>query len=201
MLDKLQSAYKEIEINYDIMKTYIAILRGINVSGHKMIKMEALRAMFETLNFKNTTTYIQSGNVVFQSKETNIDKIEMKVAKKIKEEFGFVVPVMVKELDEIKTVLKNNPFVNKRKEDITKLHVTFLSGESEKAAINKIKEGQYVPDEFILNGKTIYLFCPNGYGNTKLNNNFFENKLKVVATTRNWKTVNELASMGDNISG
>lgn len=183
------------------MKTYIAILRGINVSGHKMIKMEALRKMFEELNFKSVKTYIQSGNVVFQSKEINSDKIEKKIAKKIKEEFSIEVPVMVKELDELKTVLKNNPFVNKRKENITKLHITFLNREPEKAAIDKIKEGQYIPDEFILAGKTVYLFCPNGYGNTKLNNNFFENKLKVVATTRNWKTVNELVLMGENTSG
>lgn len=182
------------------MKIYIALLRGINLGGHKMIKMEALRAMFESLNFKNVKTYIQSGNAVFQYKENDTGKIEKKIAKKIQEECGFEVPVMVKELDEIKTVLKNNPFVNKRKEDITKLHVTFLSGEPAKEAIDKMKEGQHVPDEFILEGKNVYLLCPNGYGNTKLNNNFFENKLKVIATTRNWKTVNELAAMGDNAS-
>ncbi|HEV8084060.1 MAG TPA: DUF1697 domain-containing protein [Chitinophagaceae bacterium] len=175
------------------------ILRGINVSGYKMIKMESLRAMFENLNFKNIKTYIQSGNVVFQFKETNIDKIEKKIANKIQEEFGFEIPVMVKELDEIKTVLKNNSFVNKRKEDITKLHVTFLSQEPATDNIDKINKAQYLPDEFILRGNTIYLFCPNGYGNTKLSNNFFENKLKVAATTRNWKTVNELAIMGENI--
>lgn len=183
------------------MKTYIVILRGINVSGHKMIKMEALRTMFESLNFKNVKTYIQSGNVVFRFKETNVDKIEKKIANKIQEEFGFEIPVMVKELDEIKTVLKNNPFINKRKEDITKLHVTFLNDVPAKDAIDKIKEGQYVPDEFISDGKNIYLFCPNGYGNTKLSNNFFENKLKLVATTRNWKTISELVSIGENILG
>ena len=108
---------------------------------------------------------------------------------------------MVKELDEIKTVLKNNPFVNKRKEDIIKLHVTFLSQEPATDNIDKINKAQYLPDEFTLDGKNIYLFCPNGYGNTKLNNNFFENKLKVVATTRNWKTVNELVSIGEAFSG
>ncbi len=183
------------------MNTYIAILRGINVSGHKMIKMETLRAMFERLNFKNTKTYIQSGNVVFQSKEININKLEQKIVKEIQKEFGFEVPVIVKELDEIKIVLENNPFVNKRKEDITKLHVTFLSAEPAKDSIEKIKDMNYMPDEFILTGKAIYLFCPNGYGNTKLNNNFFENKLKVAATTRNWKTVNELVSIGKAISG
>jgi uncharacterized protein (DUF1697 family) len=181
------------------MSTYIAILRGINVSGHKMIKMEALRKMFTDLNFKNVQTYIQSGNVVFQDKKTKSETLEKKIAKGISDEFGFEVPVMVKEVEELKNVLKNNPFVNKRKEDITRLHVTFLSAEPEQLHIDKIKEGQYAADEYIFSGKAIYLFCPNGYGNTKLSNNFFENKLKVVATTRNWKTINELVSIAEKI--
>ncbi|MEP6595920.1 MAG: DUF1697 domain-containing protein, partial [Ginsengibacter sp.] len=126
--------------------------------------------------------------------------LEKKISKKILEEFDFEVPVMVKSLDEINTVLKNNPFVHKRKEDDTKLHVTFLSHEPTTDNIDKINKAQYLPDEFILTGNTIYLFCPNGYGNTKLNNNYFENKLKAIATTRNWKTINELANIGDNIS-
>jgi len=179
------------------MQTYISILRGINVSGHKMIKMDALRAMFETLGFKNVKTYIQSGNVVFQTKKTSPQALEKKIAKKIADSFGFEVPVLVIDSAELSHTLKNNPFVNKRKEDSTKLHVTFLSGEPQQAAIEKIKEGNYADDEFIVSGKNIYLFCPNGYGNTKLSNTFFENKLKLTATTRNWKTVNELINLSN----
>jgi uncharacterized protein (DUF1697 family) len=177
------------------MQTYISILRGINVSGHKMIKMEVLRKLYEELKFKNVKTYIQSGNVIFQTNKANTKDLEKKIAKKIKEVFSFEVPVLVKELDELIKVLKNNPFANKRKEDVKALYVTFLSEEPEKINIDKIN-GQYAPDEFILSGKVVYLFCPKGYGNTKLNNTFFENKLKVVATTRNWNTVNELVRMG-----
>ena len=177
------------------MQTYIAILRGINVSGHKLIKMEALRKLFDEIGFKNTKTYIQSGNVVFQGKQVKVQDLEKKIASSILKEFSFEVPVLVKEADELDIVLKNNPFINKRKEDITKLHVTFLSAEPEKANIDKIKEGNYAADEFIVTGKTVYLFCPNGYGNTKLSNTFFENKFKVTATTRNWKTINELFTM------
>jgi len=177
------------------MQTYIAILRGINVSGHKLIKMDALRKLFDTMDFKNTKTYIQSGNVVFQGKQAKAQDLEKKIANSILKEFGFEVPVLVKEVTELEVVLKNNPFINKRKEDITKLHVTFLSAEPEKALVEKIKEGNYAADEFIVIGKTVYLFCPNGYGNTKLSNTFFENKLKLTATTRNWKTINELVSV------
>jgi uncharacterized protein (DUF1697 family) len=177
------------------MQTYIAILRGINVSGHKLIKMDALRKLFDGMGFKNTKTYIQSGNVIFQGKQAKPHDLEKKIASSILKEFGFEVPVLVKEVTELEVVLKNNPFINKRKEDATKLHVTFLSEEPEKAHFEKIKDGNYAADEFIVTGKTVYLFCPNGYGNTKLSNTFFENKLKVTATTRNWKTINELLTM------
>lgn len=182
------------------MQTYISILRGINVSGHKPIKMDALKTLFESLNFKNVKTYIQSGNVIFKTKTTKPQDLEKKIAAQIKKEFDFDVPVMVKETNEFTTVFNKNPFLNKRKEDITKLHVTFLSQEPEEAGITKIKEGHYADDEFIIIGKAIYLFCPNGYGNTKLSNTFFENKLKVSATTRNWKTITELVHIAEQVS-
>lgn len=182
------------------MTTYIAILRGINVSGHKPIKMEALRVSCEELGFKKVKTYIQSGNIVFQFKKIKPSELESILASKIKVSFGFDVPVIVKEAEEVYTVLKTNPFLTKRKEDITKLHVTFLNQEPDKSLIDKIKVGQYASDEFIVIGKTIYLFCPNGYGNTKLNNSFFENKLKVIATTRNWKTITELVNVSEEMA-
>lgn len=182
------------------MQTYIAILRGINVSGHKMIKMEALRNILEDLKFKNIKTYIQSGNIVFQDKKTDTDVLAKKIAKTISENFNFEVPVMVKEEKEFIDVLNNNPFLTKRKEDISKLHVTFLSDVPEKVNVDKIKEGSYQSDEFIIKEKAVYLFCPDGYGNTKLNNTFFENKLKVTATTRNWKTITELVNMANELS-
>lgn len=182
------------------MQTYISILRGINVSGHKMIKMDALCNLYEELGFKNTRTYIQSGNVIFQYRKSNYQDLEKKVADNIFKEFGFEVPVLVKDLDQLKKVLKENPFVNKRKEDIKSLHVTFLSQEPGQLIFDKIVGGKYLPDEFILSGKTIYLFCPNGYGGTKLTNNFFESKLNLVATTRNWKTIIELVNIAEDIT-
>lgn len=179
------------------MKTYIAILRGINVSGSKPLKMDALRAMCETLKFINTQTYIQSGNLVFQFKETKTEALEKPIAKKIKETFTYDVPVIVKELDELKMVIKNNTFVTKRKLE-TGLHVTFLSQLPDKENTDKLKELKFGEDEFIISDKNIYLFCPVSYGNSKLSNTFFENKLKVNATTRNWKTINELVAMAEN---
>ncbi len=181
------------------MPTYISILRGINVSGHKMIKMEELASLFKSLYFKNVKTYIQSGNVVFQAIETGVHELAKRIEEKISEQFGFAVPVLVKEKNEIARVLQNNPFIKSNAKDVSKLHVTFLSNKPEQINIDKIQQGQYEPDEYIISGSVIYLYCPNGYGNTKLNNNFFESKLKVTATTRNWKTVNELMKMANVI--
>ena len=183
------------------METYISILRGINVSGKRIIKMDALSKMFEKLKFKNTKTYIQSGNVVFQSPKTECEVLENQLSKQILKQFNLEVPVIVKSQKELIFVSKNNPFVNTRNEDITKLHVTFLSETPEQTNIDKIKVGIFGNDEFIISGKAIYLFCPDGYGNTKLSNAFFETKLKVTATTRNWKTIGELVKIAENIVG
>jgi len=180
------------------MQTYISVLRGINVSGRNMIKMDALRNMFEQMRFKHVKTYIQSGNVVFQTKKVSNQKLEQLITEKIVDCFSFDVPVLVKELSEIEEVLSNNPFIL-RQEDPAKLHVTFLSDFPEQERVAKITSGQYASDEFIIKGKDVYVYCPDGYGNTKLSNNFFESKLKVTATTRNWKTVTELAILGKGI--
>jgi uncharacterized protein (DUF1697 family) len=182
------------------MKTYIAILRGINVSGHKMMKMADLLTLLNELDFKNTKTYIQSGNVVFRYKETLPQQLQKKIEKKIAEKFGFEVPVMVIPAGEIETILKNNPFLKKKTTDIGKLHVTFLNGAYDKKIAAQLAEQKYGNDEFIATANAIYLHCADGYGNTKLSNTFWENKLKVTATTRNWKTVNELKNIADTIS-
>lgn len=181
------------------MTTYISILRGINVSGHRLIKMDVLRHLYADLGFTNVQTYIQSGNVVFQNKETRLQDLEKKIAKKIFEQFGFEVPVLVKEIDELKKIIKNNPFIGDKTKDTSYLHLTFISAQPEKTNFDKIKEVQYQPEEFELLDKTIYLYCPNGYGNSKLTNSFFESKLKVVATTRNWKTTNELLNIAKKL--
>ena len=175
------------------MTTYIAILRGINVSGKNKILMQDLKALFESLNFKNVKTYIQSGNVVFDS--NSLKNLETLIQQKIKEQFGFDVPVIVRTVDEITNILKHNPYLKQKNIELDKLHITFLSETPIKENLTKIHTYNFAPDVFEIIGNEVYLHCPNGYGNTKLSNTFFENKLKVTATTRNWKTVNEIAKL------
>ncbi|MFA7360175.1 MAG: DUF1697 domain-containing protein [Candidatus Kapaibacterium sp.] len=181
------------------MQTYISVLRGINVSGHRVIKMDALKKSYAELGFTNILTYIQSGNVIFQFKKSDHLKIENVIKNKISDEYGFDVPVIVKDAIDLKNVVKNNSFLNNKNVDFSKLHVTFLSAIPAKSEVKRIKEIDFSPEEFIICDDIIYLYCPGGYGNTKLNNNFFENKLKVKATNRNWKTVNELCKIADSI--
>jgi len=174
------------------MEKYISILRGINVSGQKKIKMEDLMLLYEALNFTNIKTYIQSGNIVFCSSSKNQKEIGQKIEEKIFKEYNFYVPVIVLLQDKLKEIISNNPFINNNEVDISKLYITILKSLPGKSWVIKLLDFECGDDQFIIEGNTVYLFCPNGYGRTKLTNNFFENKLKVTATTRNWKTINKL---------
>jgi uncharacterized protein (DUF1697 family) len=179
------------------METYISILRGINVGGHKLIKMAALTKLYEDLGFTKVKTYIQSGNVVFQSKQTD-DLKESLISEKITEVFSFEVPVIVMKIKDIDVVFKNNPFILKKKYDVSFLHVTFFSQQPKQVDIDKIS-GVFGNDEFAFFEKAVYLYCPDSYSKSKLTNSFFENKLKVSATTRNWKTTAELVFIASSL--
>ena len=181
------------------MKTYISILRGINVSGKNLIKMDTLKEMYEGLGLQSVKTYIQSGNVIFQSEETHINELERKISEAILKRLILSVPVLVREASELKNILGSNPFLPLLNGDISKLHITFLSTLPEKQWVAGIENGSYLPDKYFILERCVYLYCPNGYGRTKLSNNFFENKLKVKATTRNLKTLMQLVSLAQTL--
>ena len=180
------------------MPNYVAMLRGINVSGSKPVKMDALRVSFEALGFKNVRTYVQSGNVVFEAKERAAAPLGPKIVARIKRDFGFDVPVLVLGAGELARVVEENPFLKQRGVDLTKLHVTFLAAPPVVAGLKKMEGVSSGRDAFRCLGTTIYLLCPDGYGNTKLSNNAFERALGAAATTRNWKTVTTLAALASN---
>ncbi|HNR85491.1 MAG TPA: DUF1697 domain-containing protein, partial [Taishania sp.] len=179
------------------MNTYIAILRGINVSGQKIIKMDALRQLFENSGFSNVRTYIQSGNVLFSSEQTNTSELEQLIATQIEKEFGFQVPVLILTHLELQQIVENNPFLNDETKNPAFLHITFLASTPVEDAIDQLTIKKAEQEAFLLTQNALYLYCPNGYGNTKLTNNFIESKLKVQATTRNWKTTLELLKMAE----
>ncbi len=183
------------------MQIYISILWGINVSGKNLIKMNLLKELYESLGFSPAITYIQSGNVVFRANQMPPAELEKIITAAIATKFLFTIPVIVIEPAELKAIVAQNPFTTKRSEDIEKLHITFLSQSPKLESINLLNSNTYLPDELFISEKAVYLFCPNGYGRTKLTNTFFENKLKVSATTRNMKTAMELLRISETIIG
>jgi uncharacterized protein (DUF1697 family) len=178
------------------MGTYISILRGINVSGHNLIKMPELKNLFENLGFKEVQTYIQSGNIVYQSVDNlAINELSIKIEKEIENVYGMKVPVITRAPEEIHAVLDANPFRNPDGSANENIYITFLEDIPSRDTVLKINPLAYLPDRFVISGREIYINCSAGYGTTKLSNTFFENKLKVRATTRNWKTVNMLIEL------
>lgn len=177
------------------METYIALLRGINVSGQKKVNMKLLKEMFETLGFQDVQTYIQSGNVVFRSKKTPVKKLVKQIQEEILKVFGFEVRVLIRTQAALQAVVESCPFVKEKGSEEDKIYIVFLDEEPKPENIEKLNTVNYAPERFTISGLTLYFYCPNGYGKAKLNNNLFESKLKVAATTRNWRTVNILADM------
>jgi uncharacterized protein (DUF1697 family) len=171
------------------LKTYISILRGINVSGHRLIKMAALKSIFSSLGFSNVHTYIQSGNIVFRSTISNSKKLSSLIKAALQKEFGYDVPVITLTVEELEGIICSNPFAKNNTKDNSFFHITFLAEEPEQKNIETV---QKVNEEYEIVDKAIYLYCPAGYSNSKLTNTFLERKLKTVATTRNWKTSLEL---------
>lgn len=178
------------------MKTYILLLRGINVGGHNSVLMINLKKSIEDLEFLEVQTYIQSGNVIFKSDINNSKKVLDILEKQIHEKFFRDIKLILKTKNELEEIVLKNPFVKRKVINLEKLHVTFLSGTPSDENINLVSFAKS-SDEFELIRDVIYLHCPKWYGKTKLTNNFFESKLKVNATTRNWNTILTLLSLSE----
>lgn len=178
------------------MSQYISLLRGINVGGQKAIRMADLSTLYQSLGYEKVITYVQSGNVLFRSPEQVSSKLVAQIEQSIEQKFGFSVPVLVREAVSFLEILKNNPFVNERHVNPVDLYVTFLFQAPAAASLARLEVPKEGMDEFVVWKDVVYLFCPHGYGRTKLSNTFFERKLGVPATTRNWKTVRALYDLG-----
>lgn len=174
------------------MNTYIALLRGINVSGQKKVPMLDLRNIMTNLGFVSVKTYIQTGNVVFQTSEENQSVLEIKIAESIFKTFGFEVPVLVKNKQELQAIFEANPFSEEQK--LTS-YFTLLNIIPEQRLIQTTSEETYKEEMFSITESCVYFYSEHGYGKAKCNNTFFERKLKVSATTRNFKTMQKLLSL------
>lgn len=178
---------------------HLALLRGINVSGHNMIKMEALKTTLEAIGFTNVETYIQSGNVFVETEEESGFGVGFKIKQEIFKTFGHEVPVIVIGKNDLELCFKNNPFLKQKDIDTKKLYVAFISKELSSSAINELKISQFKPDEAVIDGNRIFIKYDIGAGKTRLDQKYIEKKLIVTATIRNWNTVTKLLEMFEEV--
>jgi uncharacterized protein (DUF1697 family) len=176
-------------------ESYVCLIRGINVGGHKIVKMDSLRKSLESLGFGGVKTYIQSGNVIFSAETQTHEKLCAKIQKKIQSDFGFDVSVMTRTANEIRKTIERNPFIKEKGIDTAKLHVAFLSAVPAKACLKALTELPIAPDAFHYSGREIYLYFPNGFSGAKLQHATIERVLACNATARNWNTVMKLHQM------
>ncbi|MBV6647454.1 MAG: DUF1697 domain-containing protein [Cyclobacteriaceae bacterium] len=174
------------------MESYIALLRGINVSGQKKIKMDELRALMSKAGLQKVQTYIQSGNIIFQSEDKSADELSSTIQQAIFDTYQFEVPTLIKKPEDLQKAVDENPFIDK---DQSRLYLTLLEAQPQAEKLSLLKSISHDPEEWVIEKDVIYFFSPQGYGRAKMNNNYFEQKLKVKATTRNWKTINKLVEM------
>ena len=177
------------------MNTYISLLRGINVSGQKKIKMLELKSLYQSLQLNNVITYIQSGNVVFQS-SLAANAVQVLIENAIKQHFDFDVPVLILTIEQLTTAAGNLPFTAiDIEQEGSKVILFFLSQSSSVVQNDVIKTYLTNSEQIIFTGDIIYLYCPYGLGKSKITTKLIETKLKLTATARNIKTVHKLLSL------
>lgn len=176
------------------MNTFVALLRAINVGGKNKVSMSELKALFSSLELEDVVTYIQSGNVVFRSPTRSAHDLAAGIEQRVAEAFRISVTVLLRTPAELEEIANGNPFLC-RGVDLSKLYVVFLDSPPTAEAIAQLDPERSPPDEFSPRGREIYLRLPNGAGRSKLTIDYFERRLGVAATARNWKTLVKLLEL------
>jgi len=181
------------------MPAVISMLRGVNVGAHHRIKMEALKKVYEGLGFEDPQTYVQSGNVVFQSKKKNLAAMTAQIEAAIETAFGFHSDVLLRTAAEMRDVVARNPFAGRDGIEPGKLLVDFLASEPTAEAHARILAIPPAPEEFKLDGRELYIYFPNGQARPKLPVASLERALKVPCTGRNWNSVTKMLEMAEQL--
>lgn len=183
------------------MAAIVSMLRGVNVGGHNMVKMDALRALYVSLGLKDPQTYIQSGNVVFKANGRNVAALSKKIGDGIERKFGFRPGVVVRSAADLRTVIARNPFAGRRDVEPGKLLVLFLADDPGQEARDKVRAMNTNPEELRIDGREVYIHFPAGQGKSKLPMALIERSLKTPGTGRNWNTVRKLLEMAEGLEG
>lgn len=176
---------------------YVAFLRGINVGGKNKIKMETLRETFGALGFENVKTYINSGNVIFETARTDDKKLAAKIEAAIENEFALKIKVITRTIDEIENIVKNNPFVGQFEND-KDLHVFFLDEELPAEKRELLLSNNNENEMFAVRNREIFCLLRVSVLDSLIGKDYIGKKLKVSATARNWRTVNKIMELSLN---
>ncbi len=175
------------------MGCYFAFLRGVNVGG-VVLKMEDLRKLLEYIGYAKVRTYIQSGNAIFESAESNKRRMEAEIAHEAKAVVGKDIGVIVLSREELAAIVASHPLASLG--PVENLYVTLLSLEPEAGDRDNLLGTMNDVDRHEMGKRVVYSYYGEGYGNSKRSNNFIEKMLKVTATTRNWTTMTKLFELG-----
>lgn len=173
------------------MATHLALLRGINVGGKNILPMKELAGMFEKAGCREVRTFIQSGNVILAAAPKLCVSLSAVVAARIEKQYGYRTPVILRTAQQLRDTVAGNPFPGEEE----RLHVMFLQDRPGAKRIASLDPNRSAPDRFVVRGSEIYLHLPNGAGQSKLTNAWFDAQLSTLSTLRNWRTVMKLLEL------
>lgn len=181
------------------MLVLISMLRGVNLGPHNRIKMDDLRALYKSCQLEDLRTCVQSGNVIFRTREKNVAKLVKKIQAGIEQEFGFRPEVILRTIEELKQALAANPFRNRRDIEPSKLLITFLSAQPAAEAHSAIRDLKPQREELHLIGRELYIYFPDGIGRSKVRWSSVEKLFKVTGTARNLNSVVKMLEIAEEL--
>jgi len=183
---------------FPAMPIVISMLRGVNVGGHNKIKMDALRALYESLGLRDPQTYVQSGNVIFRTEERDLVRLARRIENALERRFGFRPNVIVRTASELRGVIARNPFAKRRGLDPRKFLVSFLASDPGPEARDRVLGIKANPEELWIDGRELYVHYPHGMGRSKLAP-VLDRTLKTPATVRNWNSVTRMLKIAEGL--
>ena len=196
---KMTEGRKPKSFSIDTMAVIVSLIRGINVGGKHMIKMDALRALYESIGLRDPRSYVQSGNVLFLSTARSLPALATKIEAAIESEFGFRPSVILRTADDLRDVVKRNPFAHREGIEPAKLLVTFLAADPPPGAAEKLASVKKDREELVLSGRELFIDFPDGIGRAKLNFSAADKAAGPPGTGRNWNSVLKMIEIADSM--
>jgi uncharacterized protein (DUF1697 family) len=179
--------------------TVISLLRGVNLGPHRRMKMDALRKVYESVGLRDPQTFLQSGNVVFKTDERDLAQLAKRIEKAIEKSFGFRSDVIVRTSDEMKDVIRRNPFAKRKGIEPSKFLVWFLAADPGEESRDKVRSIKAEPEELVASGRELYIYFVNGLARPKLSFAAIDKALNTPGTGRNWNSVTKLLELAEKL--